>query len=312
MPGRRTAFGGQLALLHQPVVPRIQTPGACRRGPSRRGICRGGRAHRWAAGWAAPGTIAGPPGLGRVGDHRRFLRRGRGVTALSPEHRAPPADGAERPVRHRTARGRRTEAGTGDAGAFLENRSMTGSGGQGESPADAEALLSPRLSVGDRVRLISPASFPTAEWVEEPGTSPEDWGLVVDIGRHAVDQWGFMAGRDQDRLDDLNDALRDPGVRAVIAIVGGAGPIESPRPVCCTELLKASMVRSLRPLLSARSVPLVDPRAHCIPIQCPPVHCHCSRHRNTTDTPETATALRCRSPVCRQLHESSVVLGMHQ
>ena len=36
----------------------------------------------------------------------------------------------------------------------------------------------------------------------------------------------------------------------------------------------------------------------------PFVHCQCSRHRNTTDTPETVAALRCRSPVCRQLPET--------
>jgi hypothetical protein len=100
---------------------------------------------------------------------------------------------------------------------------MTGSAAKSESPTDAAALLPPRLSIGDRARLIFPASFPTAEWVEETRHILEDWGLVVDVGRHAMDQWGFMAGRDQDRLDDLNEAFRDPGVRAVIAIVGGAG-----------------------------------------------------------------------------------------
>jgi muramoyltetrapeptide carboxypeptidase len=100
---------------------------------------------------------------------------------------------------------------------------MTGSAAKSESPTDAAALLPPRLSIGDRARLILPASFPTAEWVEETRHILEDWGLVVDVGRHAMDQWGFMAGRDQDRLDDLNEAFRDPGVRAVIAIVGGAG-----------------------------------------------------------------------------------------
>jgi muramoyltetrapeptide carboxypeptidase len=38
-----------------------------------------------------------------------------------------------------------------------------------------------------------------------------------------LEQHGFLAGRDDDRLADLNDAFRDPGVRAVVAILGGAG-----------------------------------------------------------------------------------------
>lgn len=51
----------------------------------------------------------------------------------------------------------------------------------------------------------------------------ERWGLHVEIGTHALDQLGYLAGRDQDRLDDLNDALRDPGVRAIFASRGGKG-----------------------------------------------------------------------------------------
>jgi muramoyltetrapeptide carboxypeptidase len=45
----------------------------------------------------------------------------------------------------------------------------------------------------------------------------------VECGDHVLDQWGYMAGRDEDRLADLNDALRDSGIRAVIATRGGAG-----------------------------------------------------------------------------------------
>ena len=50
------------------------------------------------------------------------------------------------------------------------------------------------------------------------------WGLVVEIARHAFDAHGhYLAGRDEDRLADLNDALRDPGVRAIVATCGGKG-----------------------------------------------------------------------------------------
>jgi len=49
------------------------------------------------------------------------------------------------------------------------------------------------------------------------------WGLKVDLGEHIVDQWGYMAGRDDDRLYDLNTAYRDPAVRAIVTTRGGAG-----------------------------------------------------------------------------------------
>lgn len=51
----------------------------------------------------------------------------------------------------------------------------------------------------------------------------KSWGLKPEIGRHAFDELGYLAGKDEDRLADLNDAIRDPGVRAIIATRGGKG-----------------------------------------------------------------------------------------
>jgi muramoyltetrapeptide carboxypeptidase len=84
-------------------------------------------------------------------------------------------------------------------------------------------LLSPMLRVGDRVQLLSPASWPDPEWLQASIDILESWGLLVDVGAHALDRWGYMAGRDEDRLADLNNAFRDPGVRAIITTRGGAG-----------------------------------------------------------------------------------------
>jgi muramoyltetrapeptide carboxypeptidase len=70
---------------------------------------------------------------------------------------------------------------------------------------------------------VSPASFPNEEELAESVRTLESWGLVVEVGKHAMDRHGYMAGRDEDRLSDLNDAYRDPGVRAVFATRGGAG-----------------------------------------------------------------------------------------
>ncbi len=70
---------------------------------------------------------------------------------------------------------------------------------------------------------MSPASFPSRELLAESADVLRNWGLMVEVGEHALDQWGYMAGKDEDRLSDLNEAYRDPGVRAVIATRGGAG-----------------------------------------------------------------------------------------
>lgn len=46
----------------------------------------------------------------------------------------------------------------------------------------------------------------------------------MEIGTHAFDRMGhFLAGKDEDRVGDLNDAFRDPGVRAIFCSRGGKG-----------------------------------------------------------------------------------------
>ena len=86
-----------------------------------------------------------------------------------------------------------------------------------------DALRGPALRPGDRVRLVSPASPPSRSWLSASIEVLSGWGLHVEVGRHALDEWGVMAGRDADRLSDLNDAIRDPTVRAIVATRGGAG-----------------------------------------------------------------------------------------
>ncbi|MEZ5182280.1 MAG: LD-carboxypeptidase [Acidimicrobiales bacterium] len=89
--------------------------------------------------------------------------------------------------------------------------------------AGPEILRPPRLRPGDTVRFASPASTPTRDAIERAADHLRSLGLVVQIAAHAFDEWGYLAGRDEDRLADLNDALRDPEVRAIFATRGGKG-----------------------------------------------------------------------------------------
>ena len=86
-----------------------------------------------------------------------------------------------------------------------------------------DAILPAKLKPGDRVRLVSPASTPTREGVEHCMEIMRSWGLKPEVGEHVFDEHGYLAGKDDDRLADLNDAIRDPGVRAIIATRGGKG-----------------------------------------------------------------------------------------
>lgn len=84
-------------------------------------------------------------------------------------------------------------------------------------------LHSPKLQPGDLVRLVSPASYPPKSDIAVNINILERWGLRCDIGQHILDEHGYMAGSDADRLNDLNNAFRDPKVRAILTTRGGAG-----------------------------------------------------------------------------------------
>jgi muramoyltetrapeptide carboxypeptidase len=85
-------------------------------------------------------------------------------------------------------------------------------------------LKAPRLREGDRVKVVSPASPPDREEVACGVSLLESWGLNVELGAHVFDKLGhYLAGTDHDRLADINDAIRDPGVRAIFSTRGGKG-----------------------------------------------------------------------------------------
>jgi muramoyltetrapeptide carboxypeptidase len=48
-------------------------------------------------------------------------------------------------------------------------------------------------------------------------------GIECQVAPHAFDEHGYLAGRDEDRLADINDAIRDPMVNAIFATRGGKG-----------------------------------------------------------------------------------------
>lgn len=81
----------------------------------------------------------------------------------------------------------------------------------------------PALQPGDRVRIVSPASWPEGDEVVDLVTVLGSWGFEAEIAEHAETRHGYMAGTDQQRLADLNAAIADPGVRAIVATRGGAG-----------------------------------------------------------------------------------------
>jgi muramoyltetrapeptide carboxypeptidase len=87
-----------------------------------------------------------------------------------------------------------------------------------------KTLKAPRLRRGDCVGLVSPASAPSAQEKIDKGVRYlEGLGYRVRVGQHVMDQHGYLAGSDEHRAEDLNAMLRDPLVKAIVAVRGGYG-----------------------------------------------------------------------------------------
>ncbi|ASW08189.1 LD-carboxypeptidase [Rhizobium sp. 11515TR] len=83
--------------------------------------------------------------------------------------------------------------------------------------------MPPPLRSGDKVRFVSPASSPDRDKVLRNAEILNGWGLTVDFGEHTFRKWNYLAGTDEERLSDLNAALRDTDVRAIFTTRGGKG-----------------------------------------------------------------------------------------
>jgi muramoyltetrapeptide carboxypeptidase len=87
-----------------------------------------------------------------------------------------------------------------------------------------DAILPAKLQPGDRVCFVSPASPVAKDSISKKVL--EDLGMLVEFGKHVYDvddTIDYLAGKDEDRLADINEALRDPGIKAIIATRGGKG-----------------------------------------------------------------------------------------
>lgn len=79
------------------------------------------------------------------------------------------------------------------------------------------------LKKGDTVGIISPASPPHKENLKRSLSFLEKNGLSYRFGKHAQDEYGYLAGKDEDRAADVNSMFADESIQAIICACGGFG-----------------------------------------------------------------------------------------
>lgn len=86
-------------------------------------------------------------------------------------------------------------------------------------------LIKPgRLKKGDLIGIISPASTPDdLSRIEKGVKYLEKLGYNVEVGRNVGQNHGYLAGKDEARLEDLHYMFQKKEVKAVFSVRGGYG-----------------------------------------------------------------------------------------
>lgn len=86
-----------------------------------------------------------------------------------------------------------------------------------------ERLKPRRLAIGDTVGITAPASRGDEAALREAAGYLEKLGLNVRLGATFSKEYGYLAGTDAERAEELNAMFADPEIKAIICARGGYG-----------------------------------------------------------------------------------------
>ena len=80
-----------------------------------------------------------------------------------------------------------------------------------------------RLKRGDTIGIIAPSSPPDQKSLHKSLQFIEALGLNYKMGESVNSVYGYLAGTDDERLDDLHQMFADPNIAGIICACGGYG-----------------------------------------------------------------------------------------
>ncbi|TXL66645.1 LD-carboxypeptidase [Cerasibacillus terrae] len=84
-------------------------------------------------------------------------------------------------------------------------------------------ILPNRIHSGDTVGVISPAGAIKEEELMKALYFFESLSLNVKLGKHVTKKYGYLAGTDEERVEDFHEMIRDPEIKAIFCTRGGYG-----------------------------------------------------------------------------------------
>ena len=92
-----------------------------------------------------------------------------------------------------------------------------------ENSIPVKTLKPARLQKGQKVGLIAPGSSIEEEALQEAIKNIKELGLQVELGKHVRARHGYIAGTDEERLNDLHMMFKRSDIDAIWCARGGYG-----------------------------------------------------------------------------------------
>ncbi len=118
---------------------------------------------------------------------------------------------------------KRTEFLTALGATMLTNTPIVSSKTNRLEMRKSQLIKPKRLKSGDLVTLITPSSSVNDAIIQRAVTNIESLGFKTKLGKYVRDVHGYLAGSENDRLQDLHNGFSDKETAAVWCIRGGYG-----------------------------------------------------------------------------------------
>lgn len=84
-------------------------------------------------------------------------------------------------------------------------------------------IIPPYLKKGDTIGIVCPSGYMPYEKAATCISVLQQWGYTVEAGATLGNQFHYFSGTDDERLDDLQQMLDNPSVKAILCGRGGYG-----------------------------------------------------------------------------------------
>lgn len=89
------------------------------------------------------------------------------------------------------------------------------------------------------IHILSPSGYIASEYIDKAARRLENYRHTVSIGNHAKGKYGRFSGTEEERILDLQNAINDDSIEAILCSRGGYGLVQIIDKIDFTPLIKS-------------------------------------------------------------------------